>query len=155
MINVSLALFARLGLYLCGMETAKRTIETREDVGYLVRSFYAMVREDDFIGHFFNETITDWEEHLEKLTDFWQGNLLGIPGYKGRPPMEHIKLDYAYGHVIEPAHFGQWLNLWINTLDEKFEGPKVDIAKDKARQLAEFFMFRIYNARPQTTQNTD
>ncbi len=133
------------------METPqKRTIETREDVSYLVRSFYAKVREDDFIGYFFNETITDWEQHLEKLTDFWQGNLLGIPGYKGRPPMEHIKLDYAYGHTITPAHFGQWLNLWINTLDENFEGPKVDLAKDKARQLAEFFTLRIYQARPQS-----
>lgn len=140
-----------LGLYLCYMETPqKRTIETREDVSYLVRSFYAKVREDDFIGYFFNETITDWEQHLEKLTDFWQGNLLGIPGYKGRPPMEHIKLDYAYGHTITPAHFGQWLNLWINTLDENFEGPKVDLAKDKARQLAEFFTLRIYQARPQS-----
>jgi len=128
----------------------KREINTREDVGVLVRSFYAKVRENDFIGPFFNETIHDWEHHLEKLTDFWTGNLLGIPLYKGRPPMEHIKLDYAFGHTITPAHFGEWLNLWIITLDEGFTGPKVVVAKDHARNLAHFFMMRIMQARPQS-----
>lgn len=128
--------------------TEKRTIENREDVGVLVRSFYARVRQDDFIGPFFNQTIHDWETHLEKLTDFWTGNLLGIPLYKGRPPMEHIKLDYAFGHTITPAHFGQWLNLWFETLDAEFTGPKVTLAKDHARNLGSFFMVRIVQARP-------
>ena len=55
----------------------KKTIENRDDLTLLVHSFYDKIRADKEIGFFFNETITDWDEHLEKLTDFWEMNLFG------------------------------------------------------------------------------
>ena len=46
-----------------------KTIDSREDVSILVHAFYAKIRKDTEIGHFFNEVIEDWNEHLEKLTN--------------------------------------------------------------------------------------
>jgi len=57
------------------MENGKREIQSREDVALLVRAFYKKVRQDKTLGPIFNATIKDWETHLEKLTDFWEGNL--------------------------------------------------------------------------------
>ena len=58
-----------------GKNIAKKDLENRDDVGRLVRTFYARVRKDEVLGPIFNGIITDWETHLEKLTDFWNGNL--------------------------------------------------------------------------------
>jgi hemoglobin len=37
--------------------------------------------------------IEDWDEHLEKLTDFWEMNLFGGKSYKGDPLKAHVKVD--------------------------------------------------------------
>lgn len=63
----------------------KKEIENRADVSLLVHSFYKKIRADKEIGHFFNETIHNWEEHLEKLTDFWENNLFAVRKYYGNP----------------------------------------------------------------------
>ncbi len=48
----------------------KKDINSREDVHLLVSSFYDKVRKDDFLGPFFNEAISDWDKHIDHLTDF-------------------------------------------------------------------------------------
>ena len=53
----------------------RKQIENRDDITLLVATFYDKIRADKEIGFFFSETITNWEEHLEKLTDFWETNL--------------------------------------------------------------------------------
>jgi len=40
---------------------------------YLLRHFYADVRQHEEIGPIFSAHITDWPAHLEKITDFWSG----------------------------------------------------------------------------------
>ncbi len=60
-------------------------LKNREDVYMLVSSFYEKVRKNEEIGHFFEDTITNWEEHLNKLTDFWESNLFFKAKYKGNP----------------------------------------------------------------------
>lgn len=84
----------------------KKTIENRDDINLLVRSFYVKVRADKEIGFFFNETIQDWEGHLEKLTDFWETNLFGGKKYKGNPIAVHNEVDERFGHRISPNEFG-------------------------------------------------
>ena len=56
----------------------KLQIKGRKEVNLLVVKFYDRVRKDVEIGHFFNKTITDWPEHMEKLTDFWETNLFFV-----------------------------------------------------------------------------
>ena len=53
----------------------KKKIESREDVSLLVNTFYSKIRKDTLLGPIFNRIITDWETHLELLTDFWETNL--------------------------------------------------------------------------------
>ncbi len=52
-------------------------ITNREDVYFLVSTFYNKIKKDEFIGPIFLSAIppNDWENHLEKLTDFWETNL--------------------------------------------------------------------------------
>ena len=49
---------------------AKSDIKNRDDVFNLVTSFYEKVRKDIVLGPFFNDTIKDWDAHLQHLTTF-------------------------------------------------------------------------------------
>ena len=53
----------------------KKDIGNRADVILLVSKFYEKVRKDNVLGPFFNETIKDWDAHLEHLTTFWESSL--------------------------------------------------------------------------------
>ena len=59
------------------------TISTRKDISVLVHAFYGKIREDELLGPIFNGHISEeqWPVHLEKLTDFWETNLFGIPKF--------------------------------------------------------------------------
>ena len=126
----------------------KKTIENRDDLTLLVRSFYDKIRTDKEIGFFFNETITNWDEHLEKLTDFWEMNLFGTKKYKGNPIAVHNKVDKLFNHRISPNEFGIWRNLWFETLDQPFEGENVEILKRRARKMGTFLYTNIFESRP-------
>lgn len=124
----------------------KKDISTREDVYLLVSSFYDKVRKDEVLGPFF-EMIEDWDEHLEKLTDFWQSNLFLKTRYYGNPLEAHIKADNANDNSISELHFGLWLNLWFETIDGLFEGDIAQNAKQRARKMATFMNMSIFQAR--------
>lgn len=125
----------------------KHDIQSRQDVENLVRSFYGKVRQHPEIGPFFNETINDWSEHIEKLTNFWETNLFFIKAYKGNPLRAHISVDAQFGHSIEKAHFGNWLELWFSTVDDLYEGKNAHLAKERARNMANIMFIRIFQAR--------
>jgi hemoglobin len=125
----------------------KKQIENREDISLLVRSFYTKIRADAEIGHYFNEKITDWEEHLEKLTDFWETNLFAVKKYKGNPLEAHNKVDDYFNHTITSNEFGLWMNLWFATLDELFEGENVTILKRRARKMGTFLYLSMFENR--------
>ena len=73
---------------------------------YLLRHFYADVRQHKEIGPIFAAHITDWTAHLEKITDFWSGATGGPALYNGPMPFKHISLG------LEERHFAAWLDLW-------------------------------------------
>ena len=125
----------------------KKDLSSRQDVSTLVHRFYTKVRENDDIGFFFNDKIKNWDEHLEKLTDFWTSNLFFKRLYKGNPKAAHIEVDEHFDHQIEQAHFGIWLNLWYETIDELFEGEYAQRAKNNARKMATHLYLKIYEAR--------
>lgn len=124
-----------------------KLIKERKDIKLLVTKFYDKVRLNEDIGYFFNETIEDWEEHLEKLTDFWESNLFKVNKFSGRPGYAHIKVDQKFNCSIEAKHFGVWLNLWFETIDTYFEGELADKAKYFARNLGSNFHMKIFAAR--------
>ena len=125
----------------------KNDIQNREDVFLLVSSFYKKVRANQEIGHFFNESIEDWPAHLEKLTDFWETNLFMVSRFRGNPMKVHKEVDATFNNSIEQRHFGTWLNMWFETLDELFEGDRANIARNRARNMAFNLFMNIYQSR--------
>ncbi|MGB5417297.1 group III truncated hemoglobin [Algibacter sp.] len=129
----------------------KNDIRTREDVFLLVTSFYKKVRADKVLGPFFNEAIKDWDAHLDRLTTFWETSLFMTRKlehkYKGDPLQAHVKVDNENNNSITELHFGLWLNLWFETLNELFEGETTENAKRRARKMGSFLYLKIFEAR--------
>lgn len=125
----------------------KRSIESREEVALLVQRFYEKIRRHDVLGPIFNGIITDWDSHLELLTDFWESQLFLKRTYLGNPVAVHQAVDTHMGHSVTPEHFGLWLNLWYETLDEGFEGETAWIAKNRAQKMSTMLFMKIYEAR--------
>jgi hemoglobin len=131
------------------MEPLKRDIVTRNEIEFLIHTFYRKIRKDEMLGPVFNDIIKDWDAHLEKLTDFWEGNLLfGVrTKFQGDPKTAHQKVDEIMGHSITMNHFGHWINIWLETIDEHFEGDTAQRAKMLARKMATFLFLKIFENR--------
>ena len=96
----------------------------------------------------FNGMITDWEHHLQHLTNFWSNQLFIERGtYRGNPIAVHQKVDNFTKNAINEMHFGIWINHWFATLDEHFEGENANIAKNRARNIASNIHLNIFMAR--------
>lgn len=124
----------------------KKDIKTRDDVYLLVSSFYKKVRKDKTLAPFFDR-IDDWDEHLERLTTFWESSLFLKTKYFGDPLAAHAKADREHGNKISEYHFGVWLNLWFETIEELFEGETAENAKRRARKMGTFLYMQIFQAR--------
>lgn len=117
-------------------------ITTRADVENLVNTFYDKVREDATIGLIFNEIANvNWNTHMPKMYDFWEGILFGSGNYRGRPMPPHFKLNETY--PFRPEYFDAWLALFYQTVDELFEGEKAAEAKTRAMNIAAVMEHRI------------
>lgn len=127
-----------------------KDIQNRSDINKLVLTFYDRIRQDAILGPIFNSTIPDekWPEHLEKLTDFWETNLFGIPKFNGNPVEAHSKLDQRMNYSITPDHFAHWVSIWISTVDLLFEGEVALFAKNRAQNMATGQYLKIWQARP-------
>ncbi|MGV8880507.1 MAG: group III truncated hemoglobin [Sphingobacteriaceae bacterium] len=127
-----------------------KEIETREDIQLLVNIFYEKIRVDAFLGVIFNTHIPEsaWPAHLKKLTDFWETNLFGVPKYKGNINQKHINVDKNLNYTIDSVHFGKWLQLWFETINELYEGPCAQRAKEAARKMSTGQFLAIWAKRP-------
>ena len=130
----------------------KTDIHNREDIAALVQAFYDKIRGDSVLGPIFNDMISNWEQHLEHLTTFWDCSLFmtskRTQSYSGNPIKAHIKVDDFTKNSIGEKHFGIWLNHWVQTIDDMFEGDTARKAKLKARKMATFIHIKIFEARP-------
>lgn len=110
----------------------KRDIETREDLGALLREFYKIAVKDEQIGHHFDEL--DLEGHLPIIVDFWEKILFGKAGYFGNPLAVHRIL-----HAKSPLRltdFQRWFELFSRTVDNLFAGETAENAKLRAKMIA-------------------
>lgn len=124
-----------------------KDIQNRDDVFLLVSSFYKKVRKDETLGPFFNDVIKDWDAHIDRLTTFWESSLFLRTKYNGNPLEVHVRVDKENDHAITELHFGIWLNLWYQTIDELFAGDYAENAKRRARKMGTFLYLKIFEAR--------
>jgi hemoglobin len=117
-------------------------IESRADCERLVRTFYGRALTDPIIGFLFTDVAKlDLEAHVPRITSFWETILLGAQTYGGGAFRPHAQL-----HMKAPlrrAHFDQWLNLWMRTVDELFAGERAELAKAHAIRVARAFHQRL------------
>jgi hemoglobin len=125
----------------------QKEIENRQDVFTLVATFYEKVKIDPLLGPVFNTAIKDWDTHLEHLTNFWESNLFFVKKYSGNPLQKHVEVDQQNNNTINEMHFGVWLNLWFETIDELFVGERAQLAKNRARNMGTFIHLKIFEAR--------
>ena len=117
---------------------SKKEIISLEDIKKLVDTFYNKIREDELLGHIFNERIQDrWPQHLEKMYTFWQTLLLDERTYFGSPFPAHASLP------VSAKHFKRWMELFTQTVDELFAGEKATEAKWRAEKMADIFESKI------------
>lgn len=116
----------------------KEEIQSEKDIKTLVHAFYAKVEKDERLGYIFNDVAqVDWDEHLPKMVDFWSKMLFQTERYNGRPFREHLPLP------IEHDDFGRWVGLFVETVDEHFEGERAEYAKELAVNIANSFSSRM------------
>ena len=113
---------------------------TEDILGQLVDRFYAKVRGDAIIGPLFNSAVSDWPEHLEKLTAFWSSVMLTSGRYKGNPMAAHLR----HAKQIEPAMFERWLGLWRETARELLEDESAAAIIAKAERIAESLQLGLF-----------
>ena len=119
-----------------------RDITTTEDIDLLVRKFYEQVIPDTEIGHFFTKVADfSWEHHIPVLVSFWDSLLLGSNTYKGNPMIKHLDLNRLA--PLQPQHFERWLQLWVQTVNAHYSGPKADEAISRAKSIAQVMQYKI------------
>lgn len=115
-----------------------KDIEGITDIQLFVDEFYAKVRKDELIGPVFSAVIRgDWQPHLDRMYAFWNAALFSVPGFKGNPFARHIPLG------ISQEHFDRWLVLFAATINEHFEGPMAEDAKNRAELMAIMFVSKL------------
>lgn len=82
---------------------------TPDQVKTLVDTFYDRIQDHPVLGPVFNDVVTDWDEHKQRLTSFWCSVALGARSYRGNPLAMHQPLP------INTHHFQKWLALWQET----------------------------------------
>jgi hemoglobin len=117
-------------------------IETRADCERLVRAFYGRAMTDPIIGFIFVDVARlDLEAHVPRITSFWETILLGARSYGGGAFRPHAELHRQV--TLREGHFQQWLQLWTDTVDELFAGPRAELAKAHAQRVARAFLGRL------------
>lgn len=122
----------------------KKKIEDINDIKLLVDSFYDKVNKDEILSPIFNDVAkVNWENHLPIMYKFWASTLLGEMGYKGNPMDAHFRLNEK--HKLEGSDFNRWKSLFIETVDELFEGEIAEQAKQRAISIADLMFYKIQN----------
>lgn len=123
-----------------------------EQIAEMVRRFYADVAQDSLLGPIFNDiACVDWSAHLPKLSAFWCRALLSMPGYEGNPYRSHQLINARSPFAV--AHFERWLELFVETVDLGWAGPKAEQAKALGRKVAEVHCHQIVGEELDTTDS--
>ncbi len=123
----------------------KKDIQTQDDIKLLVNNFYKKATVNEYLGYIFNDVAkVNWEHHLPVMYAFWESVLLGVIGYKGNPIDAHFHLNEKI--PLTADHFNIWKSLFLETVDENFEGEVAKMAKEKAISIADLMFFKIHNS---------
>ncbi len=122
----------------------KNDIRNIEDIKLLVDTFYNRVGTNTLLGPIFNDVAkVDWEKHLPIMYSFWDSVLFGTRGYTGNPMDAHFRLNQKRNLTSED--FNTWKSIFMETVNDLFEGEVADLAKKKAVSIADLMFYKIQN----------
>ncbi|WP_304062151.1 group III truncated hemoglobin [Pedobacter glucosidilyticus] len=122
----------------------KKDIASIDDIQLLVDTFYDNAVKDPQLGHIFNDVAkVNWQHHLPIMYKFWASTLLGEVGYTGNPMDAHFRLNEKI--PLNHEAFNSWKNIFMETVDQFFEGPIANEAKKKAISIADLMFYKIHN----------
>jgi hemoglobin len=113
----------------------KKDIENREDLLWMLNSFYQKAFKDELIGRFFTEVVPlDLKTHIPVIADFWESVVFGSRGYRKNVMEVHQHIHHL--SAIKKEHLERWVQLFTATVDELFEGEKAILIKQRANSIA-------------------
>ncbi|MFN8244457.1 MAG: group III truncated hemoglobin [Ferruginibacter sp.] len=120
----------------------KKDIQHRKDIEGIVNRFYEKVKTDPVIGFIFTDVVkVHWERHLPVMYDFWENTIFYTGNYSGNPLESHKRLHHFF--PLTPAHFDQWNKLFAEAVDERHEGEKARLIKQRAFSIATVMKIKI------------
>lgn len=111
-------------------------IDTEADVAAVVHAFYRNMEADPVIGDYFAGL--DWETHLPTMVSFWSSVVFQTGAYRGRPFDPHARMP-----GLDRAHFARWVARFHGTVDGLYAGPRADLMKARAEQIAGVFQVKL------------
>ena len=113
----------------------RKDITQRKDIERLVNEFYERVKLDQTIGPIFSDVAhANWDKHLPVMYDFWENIIFQTGNYTGNPMSAHFKIHEK--HPFTKAHFTRWLAIFQETLNDCFQGPNTELARQRALSIA-------------------
>lgn len=117
-------------------------LDSRGEIHDLVVEFYRAVVFDDLLGPLFEEVAeTDWAAHIPKLIDYWCRILLGDLAYQGALLEAHREVHNR--EAFRTEHFDRWFQLWVESIDGRWSGPRAEQAKAHAEATAGLISRRL------------
>ena len=124
----------------------KSDIVSRNEIIILVDMFYAKIKVDFTLGFIFNEVANvNWDKHLPIMYNFWENTLFYTGSYSGNPINLHTHLHHLT--PLNNTHFDQWNKLFVETVDENFEGLNADLIKQRAISISLVLAQKIAQAK--------
>lgn len=113
-----------------------RDLDTEDEIFEMVTRQYVDVGQDALLQPYFDfgPGFIDWQAHIRTVTDYWCHVLLYAPGYEIDTIESHRHLHDAA--PFTPELFDRWLQVFEDTVDGGWAGPKADEAKKRATGMA-------------------
>lgn len=109
----------------------KHDLDSKERIEQMIRSFYSSLLTNEEIKPVFANT--DFEKHMPHMIAFWSLILLDEAGYTTNVFDKHVNLP------LKKEHFAIWLGHFEKNIKAQFEGPKADLALQRAQLIAYTF----------------
>lgn len=105
-----------------------------------VNHFYNVVHDDKILApYFLNQMTVTWDEHLEKMYNFWSAILLKTHRFKGRPMPAHTKLT-----GLQQSDFLHWLIVFEKTIKACCPPESVPHIMKKAHMIANSLQYGVF-----------
>lgn len=119
-----------------------KDIESRADLEVFTRTFYTRLLNDDRVNYIFTDVAKiDLEEHLPKITDFWELSMFHTGPYHNNPMHVHMQLNDK--EQLKSEHFDVWLGHFNATVDELFTGLNAEKIKTRALSIATIMKIKV------------